>query len=56
MIQEEFKVMEWLRGIRNEHSEKIKGLTTEQILQETKENAAATQKRIEEIRKAKAAQ
>ncbi len=53
MIQEEFKVMDWLRQNRDKHSKKIKDWTPEQILQETKDNADKVKKSIEEIKKQK---
>jgi hypothetical protein len=53
MNKEEFKVLDWLRSIRDEHSETTKDWTPEQILQETKERALLTKREIEDLRKAK---
>lgn len=51
MTRSEFKVLDWLRSVRDEHGDKVKGWTPEQILQETKDKAAIVQQEIEDLRK-----
>jgi len=56
MTQNEFKVMEWLRKVRDDHYEKIKYMSHDEILRETKERAEEMEKQIEEVRKKKQSQ
>ena len=51
-----FKVMEWLRKIRDEHSANIKDMTTKEILNETQERAKKLSNDIDELRKQKTSQ
>ncbi len=51
MTQENFKVMEWLREIRDKSSEENINKPWEHLHKETQEGAAEMTKRIEERRK-----
>jgi len=53
METKEFKVIEWLRKIRDEHYEESKNKTWEEDRREISDAAADTMKTIEVIRTAK---
>ena len=53
MSQHEFKVMEWLRDLRNKHSADIKDKSWDEIHRETQEASERMINKINEKRKQK---
>mgnify|MGYP000863937255 FL=1 len=53
MTQKSFKVLDWIREIRDAHSEQIENKTPEEILQEASERAEKMSLRIQDERKKK---
>jgi len=53
VTQKSFKVLDWIREIRDAHSEQIENKTPEEILQEASERAEKMSLRIQDERKKK---
>ncbi len=51
MEAQQFKVMEWLRRIRDEHGQAVQDASHEEILEETRIMAEAMKERIEKRKK-----
>lgn len=51
MTKETFKVLEWLRKVRDEDAERFKDASSEEIIRVTRDRANSFLKRLEERKK-----